>query len=222
MKNKRLEKYIDLAKKYKTTALDRYSYDPKRKIVFFHSYWDENGKRHKECGWWDDVSFVHGSQYISVCWTHPRYEYHEKCDSIAYEEATRLCCSPNLDDLFEGSKKNYKKVGRSRKKVVSYTSEYSSGNEGFYDTWKKKKLELLKLNEWSIPTSFVVKQQDWARLVLICCPIEVIDEDSLAELANLVRVCLDNPYKFNEMFSEYQYTSETWNHESEKFNWKWV
>lgn len=208
MKNLRIESYKKSAKIYKRTALARNSYDPLRKIVVFHRYTDDTGNQTKEFSWWDDVSFVHGAYYISVCWTHPRYDYHEKCDSLAYDEADKKF--PNRHSLFDNEKVFYKKVGKSRKKVSHHVTSFPESKENFYETWKETREEILKTGDVSIPTSFSVRQTSWSKLVEICIPIEVRNLYELSRLCSLVKVYLDDPVQFVKDYRGYRYTKESW------------
>ena len=219
MKNKRIEQYKLQAKEYRKTALNRTTYDPDRKIVIFHSYLDDSGNLYKTHGAWDDVSFVHGSYYISVCWTHPRYEYYEKCDSTAYKEATDLFDSENASLWLDCDAKNYKKVGKSRKKVVSYSSSFSRSSEDFYSHWKSKRIELLETSNVVIKPFFNVHQTSWSKQIFISFPIEVIDEPSLGLLADKVREYLDTPNKFVDEFGNYVYDSRSYKEEAEALKW---
>lgn len=70
--------------------------------------------------WWDDVGFILNGRRIMVWWIHPRMKYADAIEEMAWKEAG----DPPMRgaDLFESTEKQWVKVGRSRKKVVSYRS----------------------------------------------------------------------------------------------------
>jgi hypothetical protein len=187
VKNHNQQRKIAKAKQYAKTALSRRSYDAKRGLVIYHCYRDENGTPYKTRGYWDDVAFKMGSHYVVVLWTHPRYEYAEHLDTIAYTEASEKFPSTRApkDWLLPG-KKNYKRVGASRKKVVSYQMEFEE-RDGFFECWKSRLDELCRTSDYVQYPHINVKQQDYCRMVSICYPLEVVDEDSLELLANVVK-----------------------------------
>jgi hypothetical protein len=190
VKNYNQQQKIAKAKRYAKTALSRRSYDAKRKLVIYHSYRDENGELYKTRGYWDDVAFKMGSQYIVVLWTHPRYEYEEHLDHIAYLEASKKFPSKrSAKELFSGGKKNYKRVGASRKKIVSHELEFEE-RDGFYEHWRARSEELCRTSDYVQLPHFNVTQQSYCRQVSMCYPLEVVDEDSLELLSTVVKACL--------------------------------
>lgn len=68
----------------------------------------------KKLSWWDDVGFILNGRRIMVWWVHPRMKYADAIEDMAWKEAG----DPPLRgaDIFEPSEKQWKKVGRSRKK----------------------------------------------------------------------------------------------------------
>ena len=81
--------------------------------------------------WWDDVGFILNDRRVIVWWRHPRYIYSAAIDEQSWEQAGP---DPQDDWLFEGATTNYKPVGKSRKKIVSYTCRPpSAAQETYYD-----------------------------------------------------------------------------------------
>jgi hypothetical protein len=172
----------------------------------YHCY---DGTRTK--GYWDDVAIKVGGQQVTIWWTHPRYLYEEHIDTIAYEEATAKY-EQNTDRWMDGTPQ-YKKVGKSRKKIVSYLSNMDTP-DGFYGYWRDRKKELLETSDFEQTCHFSVRQYDYCRGVSICIPIEVVDESSLHELTMIVRSLLANPEKFKELYGNYKYGKTEWNLEN--------
>lgn len=68
--------------------------------------------------WWDDVGFILNRRRVIVWWRHPRHVYRDAIEELAQEQTGEF---PFDDWLTRGAIPNYRKVGRSRKKIVSYT-----------------------------------------------------------------------------------------------------
>ena len=74
--------------------------------------------------WWDDVGFILNRRRVIVWWRHPRHVYRDAIEELAQEQTGEF---PFDDWLTRGAIPNYRKVGRSRKKIVSYTCRPPSG-----------------------------------------------------------------------------------------------
>ena len=80
-----------------------------------HSYAE---RKPDSLSYWDDVGFILNGRRIIVWWQHPRHVYAEEIQEKAWHEAAITSSS----NWFAGdSTKNYKRLGRSRKKIISYT-----------------------------------------------------------------------------------------------------
>ena len=69
--------------------------------------------------WWDDVGFILNGRRVIVWWRHPRQVYATAIEERSWQEAGE---DPGDNWLFDGATTNYRTLGRSRKKIVSYTS----------------------------------------------------------------------------------------------------
>ena len=85
-----------------------------------HSYTE---RKPDNLSWWDDVGFILNGRRIIVWWQHPRYVYSNAIEELAWKEAGD---GPQDNWITDGATKNYKKVGKSRKKIVSYTCRQPS------------------------------------------------------------------------------------------------
>lgn len=72
----------------------------------------------RELSWWDDIGFILNGRRVMVWWVHPRMEYADTINDMAWKEAGDP--PARSADMFASSEKQWKKVGRSRKKVASY------------------------------------------------------------------------------------------------------
>ena len=198
MKTKRREDWRRKNAARAKSAKNRETFDHKRNIVIYHVY-----DSPREKSYWDDVSFVMGKKYVMVCWTHPRYDYSEEINSKAYELANEKY-GDSIDSMFDHSIKNYRKVGKSRKKIVSHTMSTSSRDE-YYEYWKKVEGELLRTSEHRVGTHFKYYACGDAYMLDVCCPVEVRNEDELQQLADLMRKYLSGERSFREDFGSYTY-----------------
>jgi hypothetical protein len=203
MKNKRNEQMKQRAKREAVLRSKVHrNWNHELGIKVYHCY-DEP----RDLSYWDDVSFMWGSKYVCVCWTHPRYMYEDQCDSVAYDFASVGRPPMTPGSLFENSTKNYVKRGKSRKAIASYTIPSLDTPDAFYTIWREKRNALLPTSDLRQGTHFTVTQKDYCLMVSVCCPIEVRNEAELKILADFVRSVLDQKVSFNEVYGNYSYGS---------------
>lgn len=136
--------------------------------------------------WWDDVMFILGGVRINVAWRHPRQVYQDMIEDAAMK-ATEHLHETIEGDLFDGAEKTYKKLGRSRKKVVSYTATRRPGEQAWFDALRAEEERIGATAEFTVAPSFKVETLDWCRFVEIVAPVEVRHAAELRSLADLVR-----------------------------------
>ena len=205
MKNSRIESLIKSSKKKARTCLSGSWYNPTLKINVYHDY---RYNKPDQLAFWDDAGFKLGSQYISVCFVHPRYQYSEQVDSLAYEETIKVVPRPTTELK---STPIYTKLGRSRKKAKLYEMmpmERTTAN--FYDVRKQKTAELCSTSDLRITPSLRVEQVRYGRMAIFCAPIEVTCELSLKRMCDTVRDLLLRKTTIKELFGEYSYGREEW------------
>jgi len=170
-----------------------------------HAYSDQ-----KEISWWDDVGFILNGRRIMVWWTHPRMEYADAINDLAWQEAG----DPPLQgaNLFELSEKQWKRVGRSRKKVASYQIRPTpDAQQAYYD--KLNSIEMRMQSEGIdlvIHPSLSVEILPWCRGVSLCVPMEVHDKKGLRELAALAKRLIKGETTLTSEFPNYQYVRQDW------------
>lgn len=137
-----------------------------------------------------DVEFILGGRRISVTWRHPRQVYRDKIDDAVYATVEHLY-SEKHSSLNTQSEKQYKKVGKSRKKVLWYVTG-ESGNAQWAAAFDKEEERLRQEADFTIYPSLRVSIYNWCRMVDIVAPIEVRNVADLKKLVELVRR-LGNP-----------------------------
>ena len=159
--------------------------------------------------YWDDVGFILNGRRIIVWWQHPRHVYANALEEKAWQEVGD---GPRDNWLFEGATKNYKRVGRSRKKLVSYTSrEPSTEQRKHYDLLNATSARLsFEGIDLDVPVSWKWERLKWAMGVSLVAPLEVRNEGELASVANLARRLILGQTTLNAHFSGYQYGRTEW------------
>lgn len=165
---------------------------------------------------WDDVTFILNDYRVHVSWSHPRWYYLETIRSMAFDNLNIL--DMFNEDGFESASPQFVKVGKSRKKIVSYTM----GNllkPGVYALLEIEERKLFKTNDVKIYPSMTVSWLKDCRYVDICVPIEIKSTQDLITLANLVKHLLNWSTSLGKEFSEYDYSEKNWK-EEQQLEWK--
>lgn len=176
-------------------------------LVVRHLYDKENPQK---VSWWDDVGFVLNDYLVNVAWVHPRYAYKDQAEEVAYQACAHLR-TPSVDDMFHGEQPNYLKVGKSRKKIASYTMK-SHGAPEYFDALQAAETRIARdpANGITIRPSVTTEWTNWSRFVCLCAPIEVRDVSDLHLLANLVKRLLKRETSLAQEFPAYVYTQKNW------------
>jgi len=171
-----------------------------------HSY-DET--KPDELSWWDDVGLIMNKRRVIVWWRHPRHVYFDAIDTQAWDEAGD---GPNDDWLMDGGTKHYKRVGKSRKRVVSYASRKpSEAQVAHYEKLRGIKARLVAEGiDLNVTTSWQRQRLDWADGVSLVAPLEVRNEIELAQVAALARDLMLGRTTLAAAFAGYQYGRSDW------------
>lgn len=205
VKNKNFEYRRQAAKKYAKTwhCASKLS---SRGNYIYHYYDPDNLKSE---GWWDDVSFMVGSQVVVVAWVHPRMKYSDETSEAAYSLAEP---SPSSNFLLD-STPIYKKKGKNknRKKIVAYECK-PSGQElkEWHDKLQTIRDAVRKTSDIRIKPSITIEQLDYCRFVELCIPVEVIDQKSLEDMTDLARLIIKDRGMLDVLYPGYEYGKEQW------------
>ncbi len=163
---------------------------------------------------WDDVGFILNRRRVIVWWQHPRNVYSEALWDAVYKAVGD---GPIDNWLTEGGTKNYKRVGRSRKKLVSTTLREPSPAKQAHYALLRSTFERLSDEgvEHSVTVSWKPKRLWWAMGVNIVAPLEVRNEKDLAELASLAKRLIKGQTDLKSEFPDYRYTRQDWRRERE-------
>lgn len=177
-----------------------------------HSYTDT---KPDSLSWWDDVGFILNGRRVIVWWRHPRHVYADALDAQSWQEAGD---GPHDDWLTEGSTKNYRRVGASRKKVVSYTSRQPSAEQTqHYDLLRAIRQRLTTDGiDLDVSLSWKRERLTWAMGVSLVAPLEVRNEEELATVALLASRLILGKTTLAAEFPEYRYSRTDWLREQDE------
>jgi len=159
--------------------------------------------------WWDDVGFILNGRRVIVWWQHPRLIYSDAIGDQAREEAGE---NPGDDWLLDGSTTNYRRVGKSRKKTVSYTCRQpSKEQQQYYDTLRENRERLSRDGiDFEVTISGKRERLSWATGVSLVVPLEVRNEPELALVANLARRLMLGQTTLEAEFPGYRFGKTDW------------
>ena len=168
----------------------------------------------KTLSWWDDLGFILNGRRIMVWWVHPRMQYAERISSLAWQEAGETPLSG--EDIFGPAEKQFKKLGRSRKKITSYrTAELPAAMKDYYAQYDEIENRIQGEGiDFVVSPSMKIQRLSWCLGVELCLPVEVRNRHELVELAALARRLLKREVTPNDEFPAYQYGREDWLAES--------
>jgi hypothetical protein len=203
MKNARLERLGRMQRQYHR----HHQWKLSRGGLFIpHSYAETNPDR---LSWWDDVGFILNGRRVIVWWQHPRNVYLNAIEDLSWQEAGE---APDDDWLINGSTPNYRKVGKSRKKIVSYTIRPPSDEQRMY----YEKLRAIKKRmaaegiDFDVVASWKRVRLNWATGISLVAPMEVRNETELALVAALARRLILGQTTLDAEFPRYRYGKADW------------
>lgn len=159
--------------------------------------------------WWDDVGFILSRRRVIVWWQHPRCVYSDAIDKQSWLEAGD---SPQDNWLIDSTQKNYRKVGASRKKIMSHTCREPSIEQKLYyehlnNIRKRISAEGIDLE---VCPSLRRENLTWAIGVSLVAPIEIRNENEVAVLASLARRLMLRQTTLESEFPGYRYGRAKW------------
>jgi hypothetical protein len=160
---------------------------------------------------WDDSVFIVNDYRVALGWTHPRLQYKE----LIEEEARKRIENQYPDvDLFANSVPKYKRVGRSRKKIVSSTCAIDDRMKVYYDLLKATEAAVEKEVPFIVEPSMKVKWYDWAKGMELCMPFEVRSVADLKTLTEIARKLVMRKTTIKDLCGASVYTQADWSRDS--------
>jgi hypothetical protein len=169
----------------------------------------------KKLSWWDDVGFILNGRRVIVWWQHPRRIYLDAIERQAMAEVPTPTSPSALDALLSGqepSQKHWRRLGRSRKKLVSKTMPRSSDEWlAYFDAVNAREDELMRTGiPLEVPASMHIKQLKWATGVNLIVPVEVRTKEDVRALAKLAKRLLKQETAIAGEFAGYTYGLAEW------------
>lgn len=209
MKNTKYELLGRMQRQYHRNHPWRLSRDG---LLIPHSYEDIKAD---SLSWWDDVGFILNKRRIIVWWQHPRKVYAEAIDEQSWQEAGE---GPQDNWLIEGATKNFRQIGKSRKKLLSYTIRQPNAEQKLhYDLLRDigNRLAITGI-DFEVSASWNRRRLTWAMGVSLVAPLEVRSEAELATVAQLARRLMLGQTTLETEFPGYRYNRADWLREQSK------
>lgn len=211
MKNPRMEKLARLQRQYHR----KHPWQLSSAGLWAKTCYAE--KKPDDLSWWDDVGFILNRRRVIVWWQHPRCIYHDEISERSFELAKPYETQDVLRS-FAKSTPNYQRVGKSRKKIVSYTRSPSIGEDRrYYDELNAIEDRLSEQGiDFEVRPSWTRKRLPWATGVSLIAPLEVRSKADIGIVADLARQLLLGKTSLEQEFPAYQYTQADWLAEAQK------
>lgn len=202
MKDRNQERLRQMQRQYH----QRHTWDLQDGLYIPHSYEEVSPDA---LSWWDDVGFILNKRRVIIWWEHPRCVYSDAIDEQSLLEAGE---SPQGNWLTDGSKKNYRKVGNSRKKIVSYTCKELSVEQKLYYEHLENIRQRIKIKgiDFEVYPSWSWENLSWAVGVNLVAPIEVRNKKEVALLVSLTRKLMLRQTTLAAEFPAYKYDKSKW------------
>lgn len=157
---------------------------------------------------WGDVGFILSKRRVMVWWVHPRQIYARELKRLAWLEAGD---GPE-DDPFGDAVKSYKKVGSSRKKLVSFTlPQQSEEQQTYFEKFRESYYQLRRTGApFEVKPSWKRVRLSWATGVDLIAPFHVVVSSDMAKVSDLARNLLLGKSSIQERFPEYVYSQADW------------
>lgn len=166
--------------------------------------------------WWADLGFILNGRRVMVWWIHPRMKYADAIEAAGWEEAGEPPESSR--DFLDANRciKKFKRLGKSRKKVIAYQAmPATSAQREYFD-----KLGVIQNHistegiDLVVRPSMTVRTINWCTGVELCLPIEILTESDVIALAKIVRHTLKNGRSLAALSKHiptgYQYGRKQW------------
>lgn len=160
--------------------------------------------------WWANFGFMLNNYYVSVAWEHPRMQYSDQINNAANEQVQHLYDEDGADNIFNDAKPNYIKVGKSRKKISSYSTEVSDSKCAWFKALQAAKEKLKKEADFIITPNIKVEWVAYGKDVTICAPVEIRSIEDVALLSLAIKRLLKYEININEAFNANSYTRKNW------------
>jgi len=174
-------------------------------IIVRHLYYDMTPET---LSFWDDAVFIVNNYRVALWWTHPRHRYHDLVEEEAMRRVAHL--HPKSDPFGEATP-NYKKVGRSRKKIVSWTQKPTTDDwRSYFDLLTETERLVGQEVAFEIRPFMKISWYSWCKGLSLCAPFEVRSESDLLDLTHIARRLVKRESSLMDEFGDYVYSQADW------------
>src|SRR5690554_190343 len=170
-----------------------------------------------DLSWWDDVGFVLNRRRVIVWWQHPRTVYFDEISERARELA-KPYEPQRTTPLLSAGTPNYQRVGKSRKKIITYTCPpFAEEDNQYFDELHAIEAGLSEKGiDFTVQPSWRRERLKWATGINLIAPFEVRNEEDISVVADCARRLLLGQISLEELFPGYAYTQADWVEEAKK------
>jgi hypothetical protein len=157
---------------------------------------------------WDDAVFIVNDYRVALGWVHPRDRYFALVKAQARLRVHHL--RPG-GDRFADMTPNYKTLGRSRKKIVSWTQQPTSEEfKHYYALLSAAQAQVSDELAFEVRPSLKMAWCDWCKSMSLCAPFEVRSEADLVALTKIARRLVKRESTLGEEFGDCVYRQTDW------------
>lgn len=157
---------------------------------------------------WDDAVFIVNDYRVALWWVHPRHRYH---DLVEAEARRRISHLRPESDLFGDMTPNYKKLGKSRKKVTSWTQRPTSDEyRRYFDLLSEMERQVGQEVAFEVRPFMKISWYGWCKGLNLCAPFEVRSEADLLALSHIARRLVKRESTLAEEFGGFVYRQADW------------
>ena len=157
---------------------------------------------------WDDAVFIVNDYRVALWWAHPRDQYHQLVEKKALSHITHF--HPEVD-LFADMTANYKKLGRSCKKVASWTQRPPSDEfRRYFDLLADIERQISQKVSFEVRPSIKVAWSRWCKGLSLSVPFEVRSESDLLALSDVARRLVKRESTIAQEFGDFVYRQADW------------
>ena len=157
---------------------------------------------------YDDAVFIVNDYRVALWWVHPRDRYRK----LVHTEAVRRVAHLHPEsDPYADMTPNYKKLGRSRKKIVSWTQQPTRDEFRIYfDLLTDMERQVGQEVEFEVRPAMTINWNNWCKGLNLCAPFEVRSEADLLALTHVARRLVKRESSMSQEFGDVVYRQSDW------------
>jgi len=157
---------------------------------------------------WDDAVFIVNDYRVALWWVHPRHQYHQLVETEALRRLNHL--HPEID-LFADMTANYKKLGRTRKQVASWTQRPTSDEyRRYFDLLADMERQVSLEVAFEMRPYMKIAWHTWCKGLSLCVPFEVRSESDLLAMSHVARRLVKRESTIAQEFGDFVHRQADW------------